>query len=322
MSDHDELAQRIHNLAGDASQRTSLPGAPELRRRANRRSTVTVVAASLATASVVIGGWAVAAPDYGGQSLQPASPSTSTSAGVPSSTTATAQEPPTPPPTGSAASPTAEPPSDGWVTTIPANVKLPHEGVEAEGSDDGPWKPDPSEPSWRLQPCLDQDGYPSDAAQTDRRSIMATGVEYALAEQLALYPDAATAAKAVQEMRDALATCAAQPGKPDRYGDTYDNFADSTPSPVAAMSGVDEAFHAFTWYRMYNEQGQETGRLGGQFVTVVQVGNAIYLSMRSGESDYSDRSQVGRTAEEQDRETREFVPTLCTFAPKGSGCRD
>lgn len=322
MSDHDELGQRLHNLASDASQRASLPGAPELRNRANRRSTVSVVTASLAAAGVVVGGWAVASPENRAERLQPASPNPSTSAGVPSGTTAPAQEPPTPPPTGSAASRTAEARTGGWVTTIPANVKLPHEGVEAEGSDDGPWKPDPSEPSWRLQPCRDQEDYPSDAAQTDRRSIIATGIEYAYAEQLALYPAGATAAQAVDEMRDALASCAAQPGKPDRFGDTYDYFSGSRPSDVAAMPGVDEAFHAFNWYRMYNEQGQETGRLGGEFMTIVRVGNAIYLHMSSGESDYSKRSQVNDLSAQHDEPIREFVPTLCTFAAQDSGCRD
>ncbi len=88
------------------------------------------------------------------------------------------------------------------------------------------------------------------------------------------------------------------------------------------MPDVDEAFHAFNWYRMYNEKNQETGRLGGQFVTVVMVGNAIYLYMSSGETDYSQPSQVDDVAEQHDEAAREFARTLCTFAAQGSGCRD
>lgn len=324
MSDHDDLSQRLHSLASDAAQCTSLPGAPELRKRANRRRTVTVAVVSLATASVIVGGWAVATAENGPQSLQPAGPTSPTSAGAPSSTTPTTGEAST---TATAGGPTPTAPTGGpWVTTIPADVKLPHQGVAGD-ADSSDWAPDPSQRSWRLLPCLEQKGYPSDAAQTDRRSILQSGPEFASAEQLALYPDAVAAAIAIEEMQASLTGCAEQLGEPDRYGDTYNRYWGTRPAELPSQSGSpdddlrspDDAFHAWSWFRMRNSQGQETGRLGGEFFTVARAGNAIYLTMAGGESDYSNSSDVDRMAAAQAREAARFMPTLCRFAGPG-GC--
>ncbi len=140
----------------------------------------------------------------------------------------------------------------------------------------------------------------------------------AFAEQLGLYPDAATAATAIEEMRTSLTDCAEQRDG-DIDGNIYLYYWRTRPAALGGQESPDDAFHAWSWYRMYDAHGQELARLGGEFFTVVREGNAIYLMMKSGESDYSYSSNVNRMATVQTRLTAQFMPTLCRFASPG-GC--
>lgn len=346
MSDHDELSRRLRELAAAASQQADLETAAEVRRRAARRRTATVAAVSVAAVGLVLGSYTIAASIDDQRSVGPVAPSsaTATTQSRPSPTETTQSQPsPTERETSSIeptetkgtetkpreSQPTESQPTESqptetstsqgdWITTIPADIKLP-QGVEFQYGDYGDWSPDPSWRSWRLLPCLAQKGYPSDAAQTDRQSVLQTAPELAFAEQLGLYPDGAEAATAIEEMKTSLADCAEQPGEPDRYGDTYDYYWGTRSAELTSQGSPDDAFHAWSWYRMYNSLGQETSRLGGEFFTVVREGNAIYLMMKRGESDYSYSSNVNRQATVQTRLTAQFMPTLCRFSSPG-GC--
>lgn len=321
MPDHDELSRRLRAMAADAAQHAEMQTGGEVRRRAGRRRTATVFAASVAAAGLVMGSYTFAASLDDRRGLGPVTPPSPTAsiATKPIPTDPTKSKPTESKPTESQPTETSTTTEGDWITTIPANVKLPHEGDVSDDGDVSDWEPDPSWRSWRLLPCLDQKGYPSDADQTDRRSILQTGPEFARAEQLALYPDATTAAIAIDEMQASLADCAEQLAQPDRYGNTYDYYWGTFPAELSGRGFPDDDFHAWNWYRMYNSQGQETGRLGGEFFTVVREGNAIYLMMSGGKNDYSNRIDVGRTAVAQAREAAKFMQTLCRFAGP-AGC--
>ena len=302
--DHDgELAQRLAGLA-EASGRTARLSNPEMVRRTARRRAVTAVAASVvAVTSVVAGGWAVLGQTADDRGLPPATPPPISA--TPSTT-----------PTQ-----TLTPPSEGpWITTIPAGFRLPSEGADR-------WRPNRDHNElWLLLPCLDIHGielfmpYRSDAARTDWRSIFTRDVEYFAFEQLGLYPDAATADAALQEMRNALRRCATQ--SRDFEGNAQHRHRESfwATKPVELSGGPqpDNAFHAYNWNRWYDDQGDLSYRLGGPFITVLRVGNAILLVGHDGETDWAAPGAADRAAEQAAAELEAYLPELCVFAADGT----
>ena len=305
MPDRDGLNEKLERLAAEVTPRARLLPAAELRRRADRRRATTVVAASLATVGVVLGAWGVTV-DGEGRAVAPADPSTST-------TTAATTSPESANPTESA--PTSLPdksPRGGWITTLPAAFALPHEHV---------WDADESS-GWRLLPCLDQQGYPSDRRRTDWREVSTSEPEATWAEQIAVFESAADAEVALADMRQALADCAEQRDEAEN-GDVYEYFWEAKDSDgdavEAGQDAPDQAFQAWNWYRMYDQNGNETARLGGEYFTLARVGNAVFLTMDSGESDWGEPGAAERSSATEAKTLRGFLPKLCTFADR-DGC--
>lgn len=327
----DELSTQLAALARDAAQQSRVTTAPDIRRRATHRRSGQVAAVAAVTAAVVVGvGWSLSAgaDRVGREPLQPVGPVPTTSSAPTSPAETTPANAPTDPPTLPALPAAAVPgptPSGGWVTTIPADLKLPFEGVKSSNSDVSDWKP-LSVDTWLLNPCslAARAGYPSDDTRTDLRSIGSHMVEHADSEQLAAYSSDTGAIAAMAELRQAVVDCSAVrtiDRKAGTYHDSYWNFADAV-DRTSAPSGQhpDEAFAAWNWNRTYDLKGNPQYGLGGGFFVVTRVGNAIFLTVSDGETDYGERSQVHRASAEHSPTTRGFLPTLCTTFADGNGC--
>lgn len=222
------------------------------------------------------------------------------------------------PATSSTTSSSSTAPHKGaWLTAIPADFRLPHEDVDR-------WRPNPDDNGmWLLHPCLDihggelLSGYPSDDDRTDWRSIFTRDVEYFAFEQLAVYPDGGTADEAMQQMRAALTTCARQSA--DVEGDEQrrhrESFWGTKPVELSGGTQPADAFHAYNWNRWYDAKGDLSYRLGGPFITVVRIGNAILLVGWDGETDWSSPGVASRAARQTAADLRPYLRELCVFAP-------
>ncbi len=335
----DDLTSRLAALAGDAARQSRVSTAPEIRSRASRRRR-TQVATLAAVAAVMVGvGWSVAAPgsDHAGDDLQPVGPPSPTSvttapdrSSVPPDRGKTAQEyHPEFPALQSSASP-GPTPSGGWVTTFPDDLTLPFEGAKATSSDSSDWEALRSVDSWLLTPCdaTEKSGYPSDDGRTDLRSIGYHGIEYAESEQLALYSSGEGAAAAMAELRQAIVQCAAERRVDERavtYSDSYWSYTDTDRLAVAGWGqpdaqAPDVSFMAWNWNRTYDLDGNPQYGLGGGFFVVSRVGNAIFLTVSDGETDYGEPAQVRQASQDLTGTTRTFLPTLCGIFADGNGC--
>ncbi len=330
----DELSNQLAALARDAAQQSRVTSACEIRSRATRRRGTQVAAVAAVTAAVVVGvGWSLSAgaDRDARQPLQPIGPAPTTSQtpkSSPESThyplTKTPPDPPTLPGLTAAASPGPTPPG-GWVTTIPADVELPNQGLKSTTSDASDWKSLPVD-AWLLTPCgrAERDGYPSDSARTDLRSIGYHAIEYLESEQLAVYSSDTGAIAAMAELRQAVVDCSAVrtvDRKAGTYHDSYWNFADAV-DRVSTPSGQrpDEAFAAWNWNGSYLLNGDPVYGLGGGFFVVTRVGNAIFLTVSDGETSYGERSMVQMATAKYSPTTRDFLPTLCATFADGNGC--
>jgi hypothetical protein len=85
----------------------------------------------------------------------------------------------------------------------------------------------------------------------------------------------------------------------------------------ARVDGVHAGFHAYGDYEAYDPQGRPSYGLGGPFVTVVRVRNAVYLAGYDGETDFSRRANVRRAARSANREVAAFVPDLRRLVRRG-----
>ena len=330
----DELTRQLAALAHDAAQQPHALTAPEIRSRAARRRSGQVAAVAAVTVAVVVGvGWSLSAgaDREGREPLQPIGPSQTTrstptspaeTTHAPRTTLATTPpDPPTLPALPAAATP-GPTPAGGWVTTIPPGLTLPFEGVKSSTSDASDWKP-LAQGTWLLTPCT-RDSYPSDGARTDLRSVGSHAVERTDSEQLAVYADDRGAIAAMAELRQAVVDCSAvrtidrQAGT---YHDSYWNFADAV-DRTSTSSGQHphEAFVAWNWNRFYKLNGDPEYGLGGGFFVVTRVGNAIFLTVSDGETNYGERSMVQTASADYSPTTRDFVPTLCSAFADGNGC--
>ncbi len=337
--DRDRLTDRLAGLAHDATQQSRLLTAPEIRHRAARRRTGQVAAVAAATAVVIGVGWSVAAPGANDAGREPLQPAGSTSgAPTPSQPDMTSKDlrntpapsqstgltdAPTLPALPAPAGPGPTPPG-GWVTTIPATVKLPSEGVQSTSSESSDWKPLPVD-TWLLTPCsrAERSGYPSDGARTDLRSIGSQTIEGADSAQLAAYSSDTGAIAAMSELRQAVVDCKAvrTTSKDGTSHESFWSFADAV-DRTSTPSGEhpDEAFAAWNWNRTYDPTGNPEYGLGGGFFVVTRVGNAIFLTAHDGETDFGDNGQVQRASVEYSKITRAFLPTLCSTFADADGC--
>lgn len=336
MSDHDNFGQQLRGIAADAASRARLQPAADIRRRAARRRGLQVTGSALATAGVVVGIWAVAAPGTDNDGILPAGPPTSTTSGPaptesgaptrPTDPASTTEVPPDDGPPKDTAEPQPPPPG-GWVTTLPDPVArvLPHDGQKASHSEESDWEPVEGPDTWLMVPCdaSEDDGYPSDKLRTDDRAIIQTGIEHARAEQIAVYPSDVEAIQAMEEMREALVDCSDErtthPAD-GTYTDSFWDFADAVSVISTDGQTPDEAFQAWNWNRTYNEDGQPIYGLGGGFFTVTRVGNAILLTMSDGETDWGRPGAPKDVEVELSLTTRAVLRELCGQYSGGDGC--
>lgn len=296
-----ELSRRLGALADAVSRGAELRDPSLLRRSAERRRSVPLTASVAAVAVGAVSGYAWL---DGGTADRGLAPATSPTAGT---------DPTAPAPSEKTA------PRGDWVTAIPVDFRLPHEGEPGWGRNRG------GQDMWLLHPCLDihggelLSGYPSDDARTDWSTIGRRDVEYFGFEQLGVYPDPETADQAMRQMRRALEDCAAQSA--DVEGDAQHQHRESfwATKPVEFSGGTQpsDAFHAYNWNRWYDGQGNPTYRLGGPFITVVRVGNAILLVGWDAETDWSAPRAAGRAAREIADQLHTYLPQLCVFGPDG-----
>ncbi len=94
---------------------------------------------------------------------------------------------------------------------------------------------------------------------------MQRGIEYAVAEQVAVYPSDVEAIQAMEEMRQALVDCSDERTTHPAdvtYTDSFWDFADAVAETSAGNLEPDESFQAWNWNRTYTEDGQPTYGLG------------------------------------------------------------
>ena len=303
--DESELTRRLSRLADTAARTARLRDARQLRKAAQRRTVGTLATAVAASAVTVMGAQAWLGGGVDDRGLPPASATTAPTTTPSSSPTSTPTDTSTP--------------KEGWITTMPSDFRLPNEGAER-------WDPNRDDKgTWLLRPCLGEHGqeiagYPSDEARTDWRSLSLDDdpeyLEYIAFEQFGFYPDAATAESAMQQMRDALTACATQSAT-GRDGSRRDSSWASEPARFG-RSGAQpsDAFHAYNWNSYYDANGSPYG-LGGPFITVIRVGNAILLVGYDGETYWRSPSAVDLAVRNVTTELRTYLPQLCIFGPDG-----
>jgi len=204
----------------------------------------------------------------------------------------------------STSGPSQTPPSPAGdqPTEIPSELKLPHEGVKGNPPDLSHWQVDKPRTSWDLDPCLDKKPYPSDRARTDWRSIGQQGIEYATGEQLGVYPDTPTAEQVMGEFRGALAAC--RRISPDG-GTTELRWR------IHEYGAGDEGLIATVTY--WTDGLRTTG--ASSFV-VIRVGNAVFLTSRSGEFGAIE-SGIKRAVAAQQNAAFRVLTQMCIFAEEG-----
>ena len=293
-----------------------------------------------ATATVLAVAWSVAAP---GRTTQLARsrpcPATTKTSGletsVPTTSDATSADP-TPdvsPSTAQEYHPVVAPlvtvsspgptPAGGWVTTIPAGLELPFEGAKDHSVEASDWTELDGVDGWLLLPCdaAERTGYPSDAERTALRSIGYTAIEYAESEQLALYSSDRSAISAMEELRQAIHDCSAERTEQEPgYRDSYWNFRDSVGGTTVGTLAPDESFAAWNWNRTYDATGDPQYGLGGGFFVVTRVGNAIFLTVADGETDYAQPGQVRQSYFDDTKTTWHFITTMCSTFADADGC--
>jgi hypothetical protein len=327
MSDERDFEQQLQGMAADAARRSQLHSGAEIRRRAARRRSMQVAASGVATVLVVVGVWAVAAPGSDDAAVVPAGPSERTSTAPqqsdgtspsqPDDSTEPPESPPTPGDNPTPGETTGLEPGPGdWVTTLPDYLPLvlPHWGATSEFEEESDWGPLETTDSWLMVPCEDAPGYASDVTRTAHVAIIQTGIELARAEQIAVYPSDVEAIQAMVELRRALVDCAEttiESEFDDTYRESFWDYADAIDVTSAGALAPDEAFQSWNWNRTYDQQGNPVYGLGGGFFTVTRVGNAIFLSMSDGETDWAAPGAVEDASVPEATTTRGVLRYLC-----------
>lgn len=166
-------------------------------------------------------------------------------------------------PTATSAPPTqpttTEP--DGPPTTIPADVRLPHEGAWAVKGNGDDLSPLPGI-------CVDPPKRLDDVVPIDGRAFYDDTTEAAPSESLGVYADPAAAAEAVDDWREETALCGAA-GPQSHSGEPVEWFV-----VQADVAGADESWQA---YEVSQDVDGEDYSGKDPFVTVARVGNAVYV---------------------------------------------
>lgn len=199
-----------------------------------------------------------------------------------------------PPATDLALSPSSSP-STGPVT-IPPEVRLPHEGVWRRSSQRDT-QPLPSV-------CVDPgpDLYPPDT--TDHRGAYVVGSGWGRSESLGVYRDRRRSRRAITVWRQQLARCAG-PGSFNHVGEPYEWFVDAV-----AIRGGDEAWQAHELSAVEDDGVTRTI----SFVTVVRVGNAVYVRSDRRVALSHDDDTIAATSTAEISSIAAFVPMLSAFS--------
>lgn len=188
---------------------------------------------------------------------------------------------------------------------LPGGVRLPHEGVPAQG-DYSAWALTP----WQVPLCSqDVEHFPLLGRARAVRMIQRTGPELQRYEGVAFFPDEATALAFLSDLATAAATC---PGNvaPDALGaQTWIGEFQS-----ATSAAWDEGFTV-----AIAVPTPEGGQYGTQLTTVARVGTAVLVVGRGGEFTDQFRSTAYLPAYDELRDTMQgWVAQVC---PVAGGCR-
>lgn len=263
---NDLLSDRLHGATQDLAARLrsgSAVRAVATRRRQRRR----VLAGGVAAVAVAVVATTVQVENDADRLLPAVNRSTSPAP----STSPTAE--PTPAPS-SAPSPVPSVSSIPSPTPRSSPTAAPTSGNPLAGfhfQEEATWKPIPNEvtvtrsddlrTAWALDPCTPT-AYPTDRQRVAMASLVMSGPEAGDVRQLAVYPDAATAAEVMAGFRRVLAACASPAGSTGKYVTAPISVADE--GLVVAQS-------------IYYQSGTQVP--GGGYYVLVRDGRSVYLAV-------------------------------------------
>ena len=202
-----------------------------------------------------------------------------------------------PPVAESSAEPAAGPP-----TTVPAGVRLRHEGSwtardAGNGGSPLPWL------------CVDPPPRLVDARPTDSRAFYDDTSPAQPGEALGVYAGPPAAAEAVADWREDVAVCGAA-GPQSHSGEPVEWFV-----RPAEVEGADEAWQA---YELSTDVGGEDATGHDPFVTVARVGSAVYVEtfLHPG---HLDDASIAQSAAAGAASVADYLPTLSVFSPDAPG---
>lgn len=185
----------------------------------------------------------------------------------------------------------------GPPTTIPAGVRLRHEGTWAVKGNGDDLSPLP-------QICVDPPQRLSDVVPTDGRATYDEASPAAPSESLGVYADPAAATEAVDDWRQAMALCGAA-GPQSHTGEPVEWFV-----VRARVAGADEAWQA---YELSQDVDGEDYSGRDPFVTVARVGNAVYVETFFHPGHLDDVS-IATSSTDGAGSVASYLPELAVFA--------
>lgn len=203
-------------------------------------------------------------------------------------------------PTSSSA-PTSEPTAAepaGPPTTIPAGVRLRHEGVWAVKGNGDDLTPLPGI-------CVDPPPRLNDVVPTDGRAFYDDATEAAPSESLGVYADPTAAAEAVDDWRQETALCGAA-GPQSHTGEPVEWFV--------VKAEVDGAAESWQAYEVSQDVDGEDYSGKDPFVTVARVGNAVYVETFFHPGHLDDAS-IATSSTDGAGSVASYLPELAAFAP-------
>ena len=235
-------------------------------------------------------------------SAPPASTSTAPTSAPPASTTTA---PTSAPPASTTTAPTStQSPARPVPTTIPDDLRLPHEGETEDGV---PWVE--GEVSGNLCDSTSLPQLPGYASVTDSRHISHDAFEQGRDEELLVLQSAEAAVQLMAQVRSAAQACPSVYGDPD----------EQTVSRVEPLSGAwGEGILVRSSFR--NEGAPPDAYVGGGAVAIIRTGSAIALVSGGGEFSQGVRPD-GEPSEPIDPAFRagvdDMAELLCVFTEAG-----
>lgn len=310
--DDAELRERLGRFASagaTASQYGPVPGIPAIRARAQRRRAIVAGASALAAAVVSAGVAGAAGWSDDQAASSPAGPAPVVSPTTPTespTTEPTVAPPPTTAPPTSSRPPTTQAPSREVPTTIPADLRLPHEGITEHGYT---WVEGDANGALCLGPAVTElPGYDS---VTDSRHIRLQALELAEDEELMVLESADAAVELIAHIRSAAMACPAVYGDPDETQVTR----------VTELDGSwGEGLLVALSFRNSGDDVPPDAYVGGHMVGVIRTGSAVALVSTTGEG-FKGVSADGETYQPVVAQVRasldEIASQLCVFTQAG-----